>query len=463
MPSVNRLQAVAVGWLLALIFALSLSAPAGHAALPEVGGIPTLSPILKKVIPAVVNISTEKTVLVRRSRGFPFSNDPFFRRFFDNPPQQQDGTRERRRSGIGSGVIIDADEGYVITNNHVIDGADDIYVTLGDGRRFTAEVVGTDPETDIAVIRIDADDLVEIPVGDSERLQVGDFAVAIGNPFRLGQTVTLGIISALGRSGLGIESYEDFIQTDASINPGNSGGALINLKGELIGVNTAILGPNANIGIGFAIPANMAMNITGQLIDHGEVRRGRLGVIVQSLTPDLAEAFGLDRDKGAVIVEVEPDSAADKAGLQSGDVVLSVDGDPIENSADMRNYIGLLRVGSEVELGVLRDGDGLDITAVIVARKIEATEGGRIDRRLAGAKLVVQERDGPRRGGVLIKEVAPNSPARRNGLRSGDLILSVNRREVADIESVRRFVKEDRPILLNLLRGKRKMFFALRP
>ncbi len=459
----NRLQSVVAGWLPAVVFALSLSAPPGRAALPEVGGVPTLAPILEKALPAVVNISTEKTVMVRRSRNFPFSNDPFFRRFFEQPPRSRDDTRERRRSGIGSGVIIDADEGYVITNHHVIDGADDVYVTLGDGRRFSAEVVGADPEADVAVIRIEADDLVEIPVGDSEQLQVGDFAVAIGNPFRLGQTVTLGIISALGRSGLGIESYEDFIQTDASINPGNSGGALINLKGELIGVNTAILGPNANIGIGFAIPVNMAMNITRQLIDHGEVRRGRLGVVVQPLTPDLAEAFGLERQKGAVIVEVEPDSAADKAGLKSGDVVLSVDGDPIENSADMRNYIGLLRVGSEVELGVLRDGERLDISAVIVARKVEATEGGRIDRRLAGAQLVVQEQEGPKRAGILIKEVAPGSPARRNGLRSGDLILSVSRRPVSDLESFRRLVKKSQPILLNLLRGKRAMFLALRP
>ena len=463
MPAMNKLQAVVAGWLPALVFALLIGAPAGRAALPEVGGIPTLAPILKEALPAVVNISTEKTVMVGRSRNFPFSNDPFFRRFFEQQPRSRDDVRERRRSGIGSGVIIDADEGYVITNNHVIDGADDIYVTLGDGRRYSAEVIGADPETDVAVIRIDADDLTEIPVGDSEELQVGDFAVAIGNPFRLGQTVTLGIISALGRSGLGIESYEDFIQTDASINPGNSGGALINLKGELIGVNTAIIGPNANIGIGFAIPANMAMNVTEQLIDHGEVRRGRLGVVIQPLTPDLAEAFGLERQKGAVVVEVEPDSAADKAGLKSGDVVLSVDGDPVDNSADMRNYIGLLRVGSAVELGVLRDGKRLDIEAVIVARKVEATEGGRIDRRLAGAKLVVQEQEGPKRGGILVKEVAPGSPARRNGLRSGDLILSVSRRTVSDIESFRRLVKKNQPILLNLLRGKRAMFLALRP
>ncbi|MDD9869873.1 MAG: DegQ family serine endoprotease [Gammaproteobacteria bacterium] len=458
----NRLKAIAAGLLPAIVFLLPVAAP-GADGFPRVNGIPTLAPVLKKVIPAVVNISTEKTVLVRR-RGFPFQNDPFFRRFFDGAPGGRDGdTREQRRSGIGSGVIIDADEGYVITNNHVIDGADDVYVTLGDGRRFEAEVVGTDPETDVAVIRIEADDLVEIPLGDSENLQVGDFAVAIGNPFRLGQTVTLGIISALGRSGLGIESYEDFIQTDASINPGNSGGALINMKGELVGINTAIIGPNANIGIGFAIPVNMAMNVTGQLIKHGEVRRGRLGVVVQPLTADLAQAFGLDSRKGAVIVEVEPESPADEAGLMPGDVVLSVDDEPIDSSANMRNYIGLLRVGSKVKLDILRDGREKTLTAVIVARKLVATEGGRIDRRLGGAKLVVQEETETARAGVLIKEVAQGSPARRNGLRSGDLILSVNRRRVKNIEQIRDLVEKGRPILLNMLRGKRAMFLALRP
>ncbi len=458
----NRLKAIAAGLLPAIVFLLPVASP-GADGFPRVNGIPTLAPVLKKVIPAVVNISTEKTVLVRR-RGFPFQNDPFFRRFFDSVPERRDdGTREQRRSGIGSGVIIDAAEGYVITNNHVIDGADNVYVTLGDGRRFEAEVVGTDPETDVAVIRIEAEDLVEIPLGDSENLQVGDFAVAIGNPFRLGQTVTLGIISALGRSGLGIESYEDFIQTDASINPGNSGGALINMKGELVGINTAIIGPNANIGIGFAIPVNMAMNVTGQLIKHGEVRRGRLGVVVQPLTADLAQAFGLDSRKGAVIVEVEPESPADEAGLMPGDVVLSVDDEPIDSSANMRNYIGLLRVGSKVKLDILRDGREKTLTAVIVARKLVATEGGRIDRRLGGAKLVVQEETETARAGVLLKEVAQGSPARRNGLRTGDLILSVNRRRVKNIEQMRDLVEKGRPILLNMLRGKRAMFLALRP
>jgi len=458
----NRLKAIAAGLLPAIVFLLPVASP-GADGFPRVNGIPTLAPVLKKVIPAVVNISTEKKVLVRR-RGFPFQNDPFFRRFFDSVPERRDdGTREQRRSGIGSGVIIDAAEGYVITNNHVIDGADNVYVTLGDGRRFEAEVVGTDPETDVAVIRIEAEDLVEIPLGDSENLQVGDFAVAIGNPFRLGQTVTLGIISALGRSGLGIESYEDFIQTDASINPGNSGGALINMKGELVGINTAIIGPNANIGIGFAIPVNMAMNVTGQLIKHGEVRRGRLGVVVQPLTADLAQAFGLDSRKGAVIVEVEPESPADEAGLMPGDVVLSVDDEPIDSSANMRNYIGLLRVGSKVKLDILRDGREKTLTAVIVARKRVATEGGRIDRRLGGAKLVVQEETETARAGVLLKEVAQGSPARRNGLRTGDLILSVNRRRVKNIEQMRDLVEKGRPILLNMLRGKRAMFLALRP
>ena len=436
-----------------------LSAAVSVYAATSAGALPTLAPMLERVMPAVVNIATEEVIEIYR-RPHPFSNDPFFRRFFNFPEFEEGKKEERRRSGAGSGVIINAEEGYIITNAHVVKAADNIYVTLDNDKRYTAEIVGIDEEADIAVIEIDAEDLVEIPIGNSETIRVGDFAVAIGNPFQLEHTVTLGIISALGRSGLGIESYEDFIQTDASINPGNSGGALVDLEGHLVGINTAILGANRNIGIGFAIPVNMAMNITEQLIEHGEVKRGRLGVIVQTLTQDLADAFGLDQEKGVVITEVEPGSSAEKAGITPGDIILSVNGKAIENSADIRNYIGLLRLGSKVVLEVLRDNDELEITAYITARKIISTDGDRYDRRLSGA--VLSESDNPEKPGIEIKEVKDSSGAQRNGLRKGDIIVAANRQIVKDFDSFKAVIDEDKPLLLKILRGSYAMFLVLR-
>ena len=423
------------------------------------GALPTLAPMLERTMPAVVNIATEEVIEIYR-RPHPFSNDPFFRRFFGFPEFEEGKKQERRRSGAGSGVIIDAQEGYIITNAHVVKAADNIYVTLDNDRRYTAEIVGVDEEADIAVIAIDAEDLVEISIGDSEAIKVGDFAIAIGNPFQLAHTVTLGIVSALGRSGLGIESYEDFIQTDASINPGNSGGALVDLEGRLIGINTAILGASRNVGIGFAIPVNMAMNITEQLIEHGEVKRGRLGVIVQTLTQDLADAFGLDQEKGVVITEVEPGSSAEKSGIEPGDIILSVNGREIEDSADIRNYIGLLRMGSKVVLEVLRDDDKLEITAYITARKIASADGDRYDRRLSGA--VLSESDDVEKPGIEIKEVKGGSAAQRNGLREGDIIVATNRRTVRDFDDFKALIKEDKPLLLKVLRGSYSMFLVLR-
>jgi Do/DeqQ family serine protease len=313
------------------------------------GQIPTLAPLLKEVTPAVVNIAVKGHVTVEN----PLLRDPFFRRFFDIP----EGPIQREVQAAGSGVIVDARAGYVITNNHVIENADEIVVTLKDKRQLEARLIGTDPGTDIAVLQIEAPDLVGVPFGDSDRLEVGDFVIAIGNPFGLGQTVTSGIVSALGRSGLGIESYESFIQTDASINPGNSGGALIDLRGELIGINTAIVGPaGGNVGIGFAVPINMARSVMEQLVAHGEVRRGRLGVQVQDLTPDIAEALRVGVDGGAVIGRVEPDSPARRAGLQPGDVIIAVDGVSIQSSSDLRNRVGLIPVGTTVRLTILRNG-----------------------------------------------------------------------------------------------------------
>src|SRR5512140_1522426 len=317
---------------------LLLIAPsAAPAALPlDAKGLPTLAPMLSQVTPAVVNIS----VLTRAPmEDNPLFQDPLFRRFFNIPD------RQREEQSTGSGVIVDRAHGYVLTNNHVIDNAQEVVVTLKDRRTFKAKLVGTDPGTDIAVLKIDAQNLADLKLGDSDAMNVGDFVVAIGNPFGIGQTVTSGIVSALGRTGLGIEGYEDFIQTDASINPGNSGGALVNLAGELIGINTAIIGPSgSSAGIGFAVPANMARSVMGQIIRYGEVRRGRVGLVTQDMTHELAQSLAVDSVDGAVVVKVEPGSPADKAGLKLRDIVTGVNGKPVRNSADMRNRMGLVPV-----------------------------------------------------------------------------------------------------------------------
>ena len=320
--------------------------------------LPTLAPMLERATPAVVNIATEGTIRLRPN---PLFNDPFFRRFFDLPKEP----RERRTQSSGSGVVVDAAKGYIVTNHHVIDAADSITVTLNDGRQFEAEVIGSDPGADVAVIQIAANNLATLPMANSDTLRVGDFVVAIGNPFGLGQTVTSGIVSALGRSGLG-QGYEDFIQTDASINPGNSGGALVNLRGELVGINTAILAPGGgNVGINFAIPANMVVNLMDQLVKYGQVRRGQLGVLVQDLNPELTKSFGLRRSQGAVVAQIIPGSAADRAGLKEGDVVIAVDNKPIRSAGALRNAVGLLQVGESVRLDLLRDGTPLTITVTL--------------------------------------------------------------------------------------------------
>ena len=351
----RRLQGLHLG-LAVMSLGVLLHSPV---ALPDVAGplkvaLPmedlTLAPMLERVIPGVVNIATQSQVAVERH---PFFNDPFFRRFFELPPQQ----RNRIEQNLGSGVIVDAQRGLVLTSNHVIEAANAIEVTLQDGRSFAAKVIGSDPETDVAVIQIPAKELIGVPLGNSDVLRVGDFVVAIGSPFGLSQTVTSGIVSALGRTSLGIGGYEDFIQTDASINPGNSGGALVNLKGELVGINTAILGPNGgNIGIGFAIPVNMAHGIMEQLVEYGEVRRGQLGVVMQDLTPELARAFGIEGRSGAVITQVLRDTSAASAGLRPGDLIIAVNGHEVQSAAGLRNQIGLLRVGDTAALDIMRDG-----------------------------------------------------------------------------------------------------------
>jgi Do/DeqQ family serine protease len=424
------------------------------------GEIPSLAPMLEKALPGVVNISTTGTVRIREN---PLLQDPFFRRFFDLPPQQ----RERRRQSLGSGVVIDASQGLVVTNAHVIDKADEIKVTLHDGREFEAELVGTDPESDVAVVRIDADDLTEIPVGDSSQLRVGDFVVAIGNPFGLNQTVTSGIVSALGRSGLGIEGYEDFIQTDASINPGNSGGALINLNGELVGINTAILAPSGgNVGIGFSIPVNMVQQLTEQLVEHGKVERGRLGVYIQDLTPTLAQAFDIDATQGAVVAQVIPDSPAEEAGVREGDVVTAIDGKPVKGAADLRNEVGLLRPGRTVALTVLRNGGQLEIDVMITAQEAQVIEGASLHPALTGAVFEAVPEELARRGlehGAYIKSVEEGSPAWRNELRSEDVITTVNRRRFANLDEFRQLVSGSTELLFSIQRGQRAFFLAIRP
>lgn len=449
----------AMVWLAALVL---LAVQGAHAQLPAAlneNRRPTLSPLLEQVTPAVVNISvTGKTTMQRN----PLFDDPFFRRFFDFPEQ---GPVVPRQS-VGSGVIVDARRGYVLSNHHVIANADEVTVTLQDRRRFDAEVIGSDEGTDIALLKIDADRLTELELGDSTTLKVGDFVVAIGNPFGLGQTVTSGIVSALGRSGLNIEGYEDFIQTDASINPGNSGGALVDLDGRLVGINTAIIAPaGGNVGIGFAVPTHMAEAVMKQLLEYGEVRRGRLGIIIQDVTPDLAEALELETVEGAVVTQVEPDSAAEEAGLKAGDVIIAVDGEPVAGSAALRNRIGLMQVGEEVEVTVLRDGRRRTVEAEIGKAQARSLAGGQSLPKLSGAEFRNLERGHPKYGdvrGVLVAEVDQGSPAWRNGLRNGDIILSVNRQQVETVDALSEALERAGPaIALNILRGNTRLFLVI--
>jgi serine protease DegQ len=342
----------------ALATALTTTTLSGAGAASPLGtGAATIAPMLEQVTPAVVNISVLQQAPQTDN---PLLRDPFFRRFFNVPPEM---AQSRPQTSAGSGVIVDARRGYIITNHHVVERAQAITVTLKDRRRLKAKLIGSDAATDIAVLQVQADRLTELRWGDADESKVGDFVVAIGNPFGLGQTVTSGIISALGRSGLKIEGYEDFIQTDASINPGNSGGALVSFGGELLGINTAIIGPaGGSVGIGFAVPSTIAKAVMSQLVEYGEVRRGRLGVAIQELTPDIAESLNLASDEGALIAKVESGGPADRAGLRAGDVVTAADGRPVRSGADLRNQIGLVRLGSAVKLDVLRGGRQLALT-----------------------------------------------------------------------------------------------------
>jgi len=418
--------------------------------------LPSLAPMIEKTRPAVVNIATRGSVDMQKH---PLLNDPLFRRFFkgfENLPQRKEV------KSLGSGVIIDADAGHIVTNFHVIDGADEISVTLHDGQQLEATLVGSDPEADVAILKVEHDGLVSVPFADSSSLRVGDFAVAIGNPFGLGQTVTSGIVSALGRSGLGIEGYEDFIQTDASINPGNSGGALVNLRGELIGINTAILasGGTGNVGIGFAIPINMVREITSQLIEYGEVRRGMLGVIMQNLTPDLARAFGLNVHQGVVISQVVENSAASKAGLKAGDVIADINGESVKSASAMRNMVGLMRVGAKMDITVIRDGKEKKLTAFIEDEVEQSIAGEKISPKLAGAEIESHDEGGNQY--LVVSEVLRGSAAWNARLRKGDLIISVNRAPVKTLSDLKNAVNEgDQQILFNVQRGQTALFILV--
>jgi Do/DeqQ family serine protease len=441
----------------AALLCLTLVQPS-LAALPSTDAsgrpVPSLAPLIKQVSPAVVNISTVATQTVRN----PLLNDPFFRHFFQVPPGAE--TQKRRTQSAGSGVIIDAANGTVVTNFHVVDGANEINVGLQDGRTLKAKLVGSDPEVDIAVLKIDPAKVSALKLANSDNAEVGDFVIAIGNPFGLGQTVTTGVVSALGRKGLGIEGYENFIQTDASINPGNSGGALINMQGELIGINTAILGPNGgNIGIGFAIPVRMVKNSVDQILQFGAVKRGQLGVVIQDLTPDLAEAFSIEHgQRGVLIAQVQPEAAAAKAGIQAGDIVISAGGRPVESAAELRNEIGSLRIGDTIKLTVLRDGKSKLFDVKVGAAAAEADAADAVHPFLAGASLQARE-DGK---GVQVVAVQPGSPAQVAGLQAGDVIASANRVDVRTTEQLKSAAKASQQrLLLRVIRNGVALFLVL--
>ena len=445
--------------LAALTLALPLRAQSGLPVGVDARGLPTLAPMLEKVTPAVVNIA----VLVKQPEENPMMRDPFFRRFFELPDRPS-----RPQVSAGSGVIVDATKGLVVTNHHVVKDAQEVLVTLKDRRQLPAQLVGSDPGTDVALLRIKPDGLTAMKLGDSDSLLVGDFVVAIGNPFGLGQTVTSGIVSALGRSGLSMEGYEDFIQTDASINPGNSGGALVNLRGELVGINTAIIGPSGgNVGIGFAVPVNLARGVLDQLARFGEVRRGRVGVGTQDLTPELARSLGVNVLEGAVVGSIEKGSPAEKAGLRPRDLIVALDGRRVRGSADLRNRVGLIPIGEEIELRLFRDGKPQTLrTRVGAPYSVSTTAAGEAVPQLDGARVANIEPGMPMHGeidGVIIIGVEAGTPAFRNGLRAGDIVVGVNRRRVRTVPQFMAALRgAEVPYRITLLRGDTQLTLTLR-
>ena len=426
--------------------------------------MPTLAPLVKQVEPAVVSIATKGTVNAPVN---PLMQDPFFRRFFGFPDQQQP-QRRREVQSAGSGVIVDAAKGYILTNHHVVENAELIEIYLTDNRSLKAKVIGSDAGTDIAVLQVEnTKNLVQMKFGNSDQVQVGDFVLAIGNPFGLQHTVTSGIVRALGRSGINPDGYEDFIQTDASINPGNSGGALVNLRGELIGINSAIFSNSGgNIGIGFAIPVNIAKSIMNQILQFGEVKRGLLGVSISDFNADSAKAFGIEGTaEGALVQEVVDGSAAETAGIMVGDVIVSVDGQRIKSASDLRNTIGLKRSGDSVRLDVIREGKRRQFTTVLSEVSGSAQlDGSDVHPGLAGAQLGNHEGKGEdfTGPGVRIEAVEPNSPAALAGIRPNDIIVSVNRKRVRNVRELQQAASQQSLLIMSVRRGDRNLLLQIR-
>ncbi|AVY96256.1 MULTISPECIES: serine endoprotease DegP [Lelliottia] len=443
--------------------------------------MPSLAPMLEKVMPSVVSINVEGSTTVNTPRmprnfqqffgdnspfcqdGSPFQSSPFCQgggAGDDGPGAGNGGGQQQKFMALGSGVIIDAAKGYVVTNNHVVDNASTIKVQLSDGRKFDAKVVGKDPRSDIALIQIqDPKNLTAIKLADSDALRVGDYTVAIGNPFGLGETVTSGIVSALGRSGLNAENYENFIQTDAAINRGNSGGALVNLNGELIGINTAILAPDGgNIGIGFAIPSNMVKNLTSQMVEFGQVKRGELGILGTELNSELAKAMKVDAQRGAFVSQVMPSSSAAKAGIKAGDVITTLNGKPISSFAALRAEVGSMPVGSKVNLGLLRDGKPVNVSLELQQSSQNQVDSSTIFSGIEGADMSNKGAD----KGVVVSNVKANTPAARIGLKKGDVIIGANQQPVKNIAELRKILDSKPTVLaLNIQRGDTTLYLLM--
>ncbi len=421
-----------------LLLGLGAATNAGLPTAVDGQPLPTLAPMIEKTSPAVVNIATSATV------ESPVMRDPFFGFMYKRPP--------RKVNSLGSGVIVDAQKGYILTNHHVIGRADEITVTLFDGRELKAQIVGSDEDTDLAVIKVDDKHLTAVALADSDKLRVGDFVVAIGNPFSLGHTVTSGIVSALGRQGLGIENIEQFIQTDAAINPGNSGGALLNLRGELIGINTAIVGPaGGNVGIGFAIPINVAQYIMQQLVQFGEVRRGVLGISSSDdVTAELAKALEINQSSGVIVNRVSENSAADKAGVQMYDIIVGLNGKPIRNRVDLNNQLGLLPIDSTVTLDIVRDNQPLKLTAKLNAKQ-ERISGKSVHELLDGVVLKLKQERGED-AGLEVVSISKNARAAQFGLSKGDVIVGLGRYRVRSLADFKELAKNARSLPLNIVR-----------